>query len=123
MRLLKTPQEITDAVNSGNYQIALTGVESQYESAVDFLASFEGGGIFRFPSEEYDMIIGRLLESEGDDELLGGCYTAETYILQQAVCFPLYSRSSRFVTAEDIEGITVAGSENTVSFIGAKRFD
>lgn len=119
----KTSDEILSAVEAGNYQIALTGVESPYESAVDFLASFEGGEIFRFPSEEYDMIIGRLLESEGDDELLGGCYTAETYILQQAVCFPLYSRSSRFVTAEDIEGITVAGSENTVSFIGAKRFD
>lgn len=119
----KTPDEILSAVESGSYQIALSGIESPYKSAVDFLASFEGGGVFRFPSSEYDMIIARLLESEGDDELLGGCFTAETYILQQAVCFPVYSRSSRFVTAEDIEGITVSGSESTVSFIGAKRFD
>lgn len=118
-----TAGEIAKAVSSGNFQIALTNIESPYENAVDFFASFEGGGFFRFDSSEYDMIIDRLLQVEGDSELLGGCFTAENYILQQGICFPLYSRSSRFVTAEDVEGIAVLDSENTVSFIGAKRYD
>ncbi len=119
----KTPAEISSAVKSGNYQIALTGVESSYSSAVDFLASFENGGVFRFTGEEYTKIIDRLMTVESNDDLLGGCFTAENYILQQAVCYPLYSRSSYFVTAEDIEGITFFDSESTVSFISTKKYD
>ena len=119
----KTPYEIRSAVRSGKYQIALTGIESAYGSAVDFLSSFENGGVFRFAGEDYSMIIERLMTVKSDDELLGGCYTAENYILQQAICYPLYSRSSCFVTADDIEGITVFDSESDICFIGTKRFD
>lgn len=119
----KTSSEIRSAVNSGKYQIALTGTESAYSSAVDFLASFENGGVFRFAGGDYGMIINRLMTVESDDELLGGCFTAENYILQQAICYPLYSRSSYFVTAEDIEDITVFESESSICFIGTKRFD
>ncbi len=119
----KTYSEIEKAVSSGNFQIALTGIETSFESAVDFLASFKSGNKFRFTSEEYGAIIDRLLEVEGEQELLGGCYTAENYILQQAVCYPLYSRSSRFVTAEDVDGISIFNSENNVDFIGARRYD
>ncbi len=118
-----TADEITSAVSKGNFQIALSGFESEYESAVDFFASLENGGIFRFKSEEYGLIIDRLLQVEEESELLGGCFTAENFILQQGICYPLCSRSSRFVTSEDIEGITINGSENTVSFIAAKRYD
>lgn len=119
----KTPSEISKAVSSGKYQIALTGTESPYSSAVDFLSSFRNGGIFRFSGNDYGMIIDRLMTVESDDELLGGCFTAENYILQQAICYPLYSRSSCFVTSEDIEGIVVFDSESSISFIGTKRFD
>ncbi len=116
-------QEIEKAVASGNYQIALTGMESDYHSAVDYLAALSDGGVFRFGTEEYTRIINRLREVDSDDDLIGGCYTAETYILQQGICFPLYSRSSRFVTAEDVDGISILNSESGISFIGAKRFD
>lgn len=119
----RTAEEIEKAVAKGEYQIALTGLESDYDSAVDFLASLSDGGVFRFDTDEYSRIIDRLLEVESDDDLIGGCYTAETYILQQGICLPLYSRSSRFVTAEDIEGISLLNSETGISFIGAKRFD
>lgn len=119
----KTPAEIQAAVNSGNYQIALAGIESSYDSAIDFLSSFKDGGVFRFSSDDYGKIIDRLLTVEEEKELLGGCFTAETYILQQAVCYPLYSRSSRFVMHEEIEGITIVNAESSVSFIGVKRFD
>ncbi len=118
-----TADEITKRVASGDYQIALSGIESEDESAVDFFASLENGGVFRFRSEEYAMIIDRLLQVEGDSELLGGCFTAENFILQQGICYPLCSRSSRFVTSEEVDGITILNSESTVSFIGAKRYD
>lgn len=119
----KTAEEISKAVSKGDFQVALTGIESAYDSAVDFLADFRGGGVFRFESADFDMIIDRLLQVESDSDLLGGCFTAEHYLLQQGICFPLYSRSSRFVAVEDVDGITILDSENTVSFIGAKRYD
>ena len=119
----KTPEEIQSAVNKGEFQIALTSVESNYDSAVDFIADFRGGGVFRFDSTEFDLVVDKLLQVEGDSDLLGGCFTAEHYILQSGIFFPLYSRSSRFVTIEDVEGISIADSENTVSFISAKRYD
>lgn len=119
----KTSAEIEKAVSSGNYQIALTGVSTSYESAADFLASFKESNVFRFKSDDYSNIISHILEVEGEQELLGGCFTAENFILQQGICYPLYSRSSRFVTAEDVEGIAIFQSENNVSFIGARRYD
>jgi hypothetical protein len=120
---IKTSEEIEAAVSKGEYQIALTSVESAYDSAVDFIADFRGGGIFRFESTDFDLVVDKLLQVESDSDLLGGCFTAEHYILQHGIFFPLYSRSSRFVTLEDIEGIVIGESENTVSFIGAKRYD
>lgn len=119
----KTPDEIRSAVNSGNFQIALSGIESSYDSAVDFLASLRDGGVFRFDTEDYGIIIDRLLVVEDESELLSGCFTAENYILQNAVCFPLYCRSSRFVSHGEIEGISIINSESSVSFISVKRFD
>lgn len=119
----RTAEEIEKAVAKGEYQIALTGIESDYDNAVDFLSSLSDGGVFRFGTDEYSRIITRLLEVDSDEDLIGGCYTAESYILQQGICLPLYSRSSRFVTAEDIEGISLLNSETGISFIGAKRFD
>lgn len=119
----KTSEEIEKAVSSGNYQIALTGITTPYESASDFLASLKDGNPFRHKSEEYNAIVARILEIDGEQELLGGCFTAENYILQQGLCYPLYSRSSRFVCAEDVDGIAIFHSENNVSFIGARRYD
>ena len=119
----KTPDEIQAAVNSGNFQIALAGIESAYDSAVDFLASLRNGNSMKFNSDDYNTIIDRLLTVEDENDLLGGCYTAENHILQQGYCYPLFCRSSRFVVHEEIEGITVGKSESSISFIGTKRYD
>jgi len=119
----KEPADIQAAVNSGDFQIALSGIESSYDSAVDFLASIKNGGVFRFSSNEYASVIDRLLTVEDEKELLSGCFTAETFILQNAYCYPLYNRSSRFVVHKEIEDITIINSESSISFINAKRFD
>lgn len=118
-----TADEISAAIAAGNYQVALTGIDSPYESAVDFLASFSDGGIFAFSGSEYSDIIKRLMGVDTDGELLSGCLTAENYLLGNAVCYPLYERSSRFVTSKDVDGIYMNGSESTICFIYAKRYD
>ena len=119
----KTPEEIEKAVSSGSFQIALSGIESEYENTADFLASFADGGVFRFRSVGYENAVKELMTCETYDKTITGCFSAENYLLQNAVCYPLYSRSSRFVVYDEADGITVSGAENTVSFIGAKRYD
>ncbi len=116
-------EEISKAVASGNYQIALTSIESRYENAGDFLASLTGGNIFNLKSASYDGIISDLLAAESYDDMIAGCFNAENFILQNAICYPLYSRSSRFVVHKDADGIIFLGSESSVSFISAKRYD
>ncbi len=119
----KTPEEIRKAVSSGNYQIALSGIESEFENTADFLASFADGGVFRFNSVGYKNAVEALITAETYDKTITGCFSAESFILQNAVCYPLFSRASHFVVYGEADGITVSGAENTVSFIGAKRYD
>lgn len=120
---VRSEAEISEAVSSGNYQIAFGSFEAENDSAVDFLASFSDGGIFRFDSEEYRLIIERLMQVSSDRDLVNGCYTAENHIIREGICLPLYSRSSRFVFAEDTADIYMPGTNGTVCFINAKRFD
>ncbi|MBP3696794.1 MAG: peptide ABC transporter substrate-binding protein [Clostridia bacterium] len=119
----KSPEEISKAVAKGEYQIALTSIESAYENTTDFLAVFSDGGVFNHNSASYDGIVNDLIAAESYDDIIKGCYNAENYILQNALCYPLYSRSSRFVVHNDADGIVFLGSETNVSFIGAKRYD
>lgn len=119
----KSPEEISKAVAGGNYQIALAGVESTHENASDFLASFTGENVFNHNSASYNSIIDDLLAAESFDDIIKGCFNAENYILQNALYYPLYSRSSHFVVHKDADGIVFLGSEPDVSFIGAKRYD
>lgn len=119
----KTPEEIEECVASGNYQIALSGIESPYDNAADFLASFSDGGVFRFSSVGYQNAVSSLLSAESYDGIITGCFNAENFILQNAIMFPLYSRSSNFVVYNEADGIYLIGAENSVSFIGAKRYD
>ncbi len=116
-------QSIKSAVASGNYQIALTDIESSYTNAADFLSSFTNGGIFRFTSPEYVNLVDNILSAETNEEALENCYYAENLLLENATCYPLFARSSRFVVAKDVEGIYMPEAENTVCFIGALRHD
>ncbi len=119
----KTPEDISKAVAQDNFQIALTSIESDHENTADFLATFTDGGVFNHKSASYNSIINDLIAAETYDNIIKGCFNAENYILQNALCYPLYSRSSSFVVNEDADGIVFLGSEATVSFIGAKRYD
>lgn len=117
------PEDIEKSVASGNYQIALTGIDASSENTIDFLSQFDKGGFFRYSSDNYSRIISNLYSSSDSNAILEGCFAAETLLLQEAVCYPLYARSSYFALASDAADISLIDSESTVSFINAKRFD
>ncbi|MCQ2474951.1 MAG: peptide ABC transporter substrate-binding protein [Clostridia bacterium] len=116
-------EEINKALSAGEYQIALAGIASEYETAVDYVKSFRNGGFFRFDTAEYGVIVDKLMNTENETELVEGCFTAENFILQQGICFPVYSRASSFIVSDEADEIYMPGGPSTVTFIAAKRFD
>lgn len=118
-----TNEEIKKALAAGDYQIALAGIESEYETAVDYVKSFNNGSIFHFNTEEYNILVNKLMETKNESELIEGCLTAEAYILQRGICFPVYSRASGFVLSDEADEIYMPLGPSTVTFITAKRFD
>lgn len=116
-------EEIEKALDSGKYQIALAGIESEYESAVDYIKSFRDGGFFRFDTTEFQVLVDKLMQTGNESELIAGCFTAENFILQQGICFPIYSRASSFIVSDEADEIYMPGGPSTVTFIAAKRFD
>ena len=119
----KTDTEIDRALNSGNYQMAVTVITAPESNAVDYLSRFSDGGFFRYDDANLQAVIRNLKTAATDDELINGCFTAEAIILREGVFFPLLSGSSKFVTSTDTSGISILDSEDTVCFINARRFD
>ncbi|MBQ6268081.1 MAG: peptide ABC transporter substrate-binding protein [Clostridia bacterium] len=118
-----SPAEISAAVAKGNYQFAITGLTADTADAGEFLAQFADGAVFRLQDDAFRQLTMQLLADVDDDAALRDCFDAESYLLQQGVCYPLYSRASSFVIGKDVADITISGAENTVSFLNAKRFD
>lgn len=115
--------EIAKAVAKGEFQFAITGLTADTADAGEFLAQFADGAVFRLQDEAYRSLTAQLLTDVDADAALRDCFAAESYLLQQGVCYPLYSRASRFVIGKDVADITIAGAEHTISFLNAKRFD
>ena len=115
--------DIESAVNSGNYQMAVTVITSEGSNAVDYLSGFADGGIFRYDDVNFLAVMRNLRTAATDDDLINGCFTAEAMILREGVFFPLLSGSSKFVTSDETSGISILDSEDTVCFINARRFD
>ncbi len=116
-------KDINEAIENGNYQIAVGSISTEHDNAVDFLSELSEGKYFRLKTEEYSKIVDEISKAGSDDELLGECFKAESYLLQLGVCYPLYSSSAKFVVSEEVEGISILDSEKSISFISARRFD
>lgn len=116
-------ESIAAAVDKGNYQIVIGSLSTEYDNAVDFLNEIGDGAYFCLKSDDFNAIVNDIHKAGSDDELLGQCFKAESYLLQLGVCYPLYSSSAKFVVSKEVEGINILDSEKSISFINAKRFD
>lgn len=120
---VKTDSEIAQAISEGEFQMALGYVIADRQNASDFLAQFENGGTFGLNSTAYKNIVENTLKASKDDDMITGCLTAEDYLISRGAYYPLFSRSSKFVTGKDVGNISILNSESTVSFIDARRYD
>ncbi len=118
-----TAEEVASAVQRGEYQVALGSISAEQTDAVSFLTELSESNPFNYKSSKYQSIIDRLVTVTSEEDILGGCFTAEDYLLKQGVCYPLYSRAARLAVSSGVSGIEMPGTEATISFISAKRFD
>lgn len=110
----------------GDYQLAFAPVHSSSSTASGFLSGFVKGreeNIFNLDSPEYEEIIAGMMSVDSQQDILNGCYTAESYLINHAVFFPVYSSPTCFVQAQGVEDIYCSASGDNVFFQWAKRYD
>ncbi len=118
-----TADEIASAIRKGEYQIALGAIQAEQNDAVSFLTSLNSENPFNYTSSKYSEILAGLVTFTSEEDIIGGCFTAEKYLLDQGVCYPVYAKAARLAVSRDAAGIEMPGTEATVSFIQARRFD
>lgn len=113
-------KEIKDRIAIGDYQLAFAPVSSPDTSAAGFVACFKQASednIFNYKSADYDMVADKILNVYSQGDMLNGCFTAETMLLEQGVCYPVFSCPSYFGTAPGVSGIYCSASGDNVCFI------
>lgn len=111
-----------EKLRTGEYQMILAPISTREASAADFVSRFKSDSaenVFRFEDKGYDLTCNRILEIGTEAGMLSGCYTAESFLLENGICFPLFSCSSYLVSAPSVSGITCSPSGDDISFISA----
>ena len=117
-------EQIPERMRAGDYQLALGPVSSQSQTASGFLACFKQDSdenIFNYKSKQYDLVADRILSVDSQAEMLSGCFTAESMLLEAAVCLPMFECPSYFGTAAGVSRIQCSQSGDNVFFISGTK--
>ena len=121
-----TEAEIVARMKSGDYQLALGPVSSPSQTAAGFLSCFKQGSadnFFNYSSSQYDLVAEKILSVDSQSEMLNGCFTAESMLLQSGVCLPMYERPSYFAMASGVSQLICSSSGDNVCFIRGIKLD
>ncbi len=119
IEICKSVDELTSRVDSGDFQVALAPIKSQYSSAVDFLRIFTSTSPLNpasYSSESYDSLIRKLETVSATADILEGCRRAQTMLIQSNVFYPVFSQSSYFAAAKGVSGVTVMPAGEYIDF-------
>lgn len=117
-----TENNIEKLLAGGEYQFAFAPIHSSDSSAADYLAGFIPGkstNIFGFEGEEYEKMINGALNVESQQDVLNGCFSADSYLIKHAIFYPVFTGKSCFVTHNSVQGIQCSVSGNNILFTGA----
>lgn len=115
--------ELEARLNSGDYQMAFAPIHCQNSDASDYLHAFESGNvgrIFSFDYPEYTALTDSILTADDQQAVLDACYTADRFIIDHGIFYPMFICPTCFVQAEGVTGITCSLSGDNISFISAK---
>lgn len=120
-----TRSELERRVRNGDYQVALAPLRAQDDGPLEFLSKFRSdypSNPAGLTSSEYDGYLsaaGSLPVTEGLDYYV----SAEKYLNDQAVFYPLCYEKRYFAAAANVQGVLFHSYDSGVDFIAAEKQD
>lgn len=115
--------ELQKAVDSGNYQIALTGIYPQQNNSL--LSVFRSDNVqntARLTDQNFDSLL-LTAERSGDSAALSAYVQAENYLSTHAVFYPIYYKNSYYACGAGVSGIIFRANDGGVDFLNAGKTD
>lgn len=116
--------EFQTALESGNYQCAITSLSAQYNSPASVLSSFTSGSaknLFGYKSETYDSILAGAARQNGLSQAAAEYKKAERRIINDGVFLPLYVQKEYFTTEADTTGVIYHAATKMVQFSQGRK--
>ena len=113
--------ELERRVSSGNYDMALYPLQASGEEPQQVLSLFTSGredNPAHLQSAEYDALLSSL-HTLSSEEMLARLVSAEKYLNDHAVFYPLYYESHYYATAPGITGVIFHPYGRGIDFIRA----
>ncbi len=110
--------ELEEAMDSGDYQIAVAPLNTALDSPMEFFSRFTNDSATNYISlnyPTYDEFI-ETAQSESSDAAIEALSQAESYLVEYGYLYPLYYESRYFATAENVTGVVLGTSGCTVDF-------
>ncbi|MBE6886084.1 MAG: peptide ABC transporter substrate-binding protein [Ruminococcaceae bacterium] len=97
------------ALSSREYSIAMIPLTTQTNSPASLLSRFcsSSTSITGYKSKTFDQAYAAGTSAKTATDAVAGFSKAESLLLSEAVCIPLYYELEYFVTAKDVEGISI----------------
>ncbi|MCQ2462836.1 MAG: peptide ABC transporter substrate-binding protein [Clostridia bacterium] len=120
------PHELSERIQSGDYQLALAQLTAQTEYASDFLMSFtssSANNTVRFSNAEYDALMLRCVKAKGTVKTVSALKEAEQYLISQAVIIPVDNSEVYYGTAGNVSGAVFSFTGELIDFSQTIKYD
>lgn len=112
--------ELSKAIKSDSYQIAVTGITSKSSTPTDTLEFFttdNSKNIFNYSDSDYDALTESIVTAVAGNDILLQTKAAEQHLINNAVFFPIHTYGDYFEISKDADGIHCAPAFEGVCFI------
>ncbi len=112
-----TSDELSSALSSGNYELALTSITPQYDNPSAIFSLFTDADNFTgFYSESFNATVSFASNIADYDEMAEGYAIAEQMLLQAMPSLPLFYETSYFAVSSKISGLDYSVFGGHISF-------
>ena len=120
-----TDEELLNAQQSGNFQIAFLPVRAASSSAVQCLYAFENadGAGFGTDSTDFAGYLQAALSAPNADSAAACCMQAESYLIRTGVFYPVFDDASCVAFYAGAEDIDLTPCGEAISFVRARKTD
>ncbi|MCI8497205.1 MAG: peptide ABC transporter substrate-binding protein [Clostridiales bacterium] len=119
-------KELTNRINTGDYQIAVVPLRPSSDEPGAALSLFSSGSLgnpFGGTVNDLDDVLARLASQSSADDADSLLSEGQRLICQSCAAYPLYQQKSYFVSRPGVSGISFFPFGEGVDFLGAGRVD